>query len=50
MAAAATFTRRPVAASTTTHAESPSKAPSSEASARGAAIYSQSWLLNIYDW
>ncbi|KAL8886085.1 MAG: hypothetical protein Q9215_006154 [Flavoplaca cf. flavocitrina] len=54
MAATSTLTQRPTTTSTMAHstirAESPSKAPTSEASARGAAIYSQSWLLVIYDW
>ncbi|KAL8804053.1 MAG: hypothetical protein Q9223_006061 [Gallowayella weberi] len=34
----------------TIRAEGTSHGASSEASARGAAIYSQSWLLTIYDW
>lgn len=40
----------PPVAATITRPKSPTKAPISEASARGAAIYSQSWLLTIYDW
>ncbi|KAL8908876.1 MAG: hypothetical protein Q9171_005273 [Xanthocarpia ochracea] len=54
MATTSTLTQRSTMTSampkTTIRAESPSKAPTSEASARGAAIYSQSWLLVIYDW
>ncbi|KAL8690936.1 MAG: hypothetical protein Q9218_003729 [Villophora microphyllina] len=52
MASTSTLTQRPITASsskTTIYAED-SKAASSDASARGAAIYSQSWLLTIYDW
>ncbi|KAI4252678.1 MAG: hypothetical protein LQ352_004139 [Teloschistes flavicans] len=54
MAATSTLTQRPMTNSaaspqTAIYAEDP-KAASSEASARGAAIYSQSWLLTIYDW
>ncbi|KAL9585998.1 MAG: hypothetical protein Q9212_001185 [Teloschistes hypoglaucus] len=51
MAATSTLTQRSTATSaqSSIYAEDP-KSASSDASARGAAIYSQSWLLVIYDW
>ncbi|KAL8830079.1 MAG: hypothetical protein Q9170_005904 [Blastenia crenularia] len=55
MAATSVLTQRPLTATSsvpkvTIRAESPTRAATSEASARGAAIYSHSLLLAIYDW
>ncbi|KAL8974150.1 MAG: hypothetical protein Q9197_001615 [Variospora fuerteventurae] len=55
MAATSTLTQRPVftapaASANMIRSDDTDRMPSSEASARGAAIYSQSWLLTIYDW
>ena len=55
MATTSTLTQRPLTTGPAIHKtvirdESPTNTPTSEASARGAAVYSQTWMLAVYDW